>query len=245
MAKALTIVMLLAATAAFAAAHPGLGKGFLGNVAVSGNGTDSGAAAAGNETTGATTIALTHPKFAHHGQTDLSNCQCKDDCQEEKRKVCKSREVAKEVCKEEEEEEDVVECETKCFKADKVISIGKGRRLLSANSAHTLPKIAMAKAVLAHAVLSQQGSVNATGNSTESAGGEKQEICREICKPGKKVTKANKCKKVPEKEYYDCKEEVTSSRCVKKCICGEKTITVGHAPDIHGIAAAILGAHHG
>lgn len=109
-------------------AHPGLGKGFLGNVAVSGNGTaDSGAAAAGNGTTGATTIALTHPKFAKHSEhTDLSNCQCKDDCQEEKRKVCKSREVAKEVCKEEEEEEDVVECETKCFKADKVISIGKG-----------------------------------------------------------------------------------------------------------------------
>lgn len=107
-------------------AHPGLGKGFLGNVAVSsGNGTDSGAAAAGNGT-GAATIALTHPKFGKSAETDLSNCQCKDDCQEEKRKVCKSREVAKEVCKEEEEEEEVVECETKCFKADKVISIGKG-----------------------------------------------------------------------------------------------------------------------
>lgn len=40
----------------------------------------------------------------------------------------KCKEVTKEVevCKDEEGEEDVVVCETKCFKADKVISIGKG-----------------------------------------------------------------------------------------------------------------------
>jgi len=242
MAKALTIFMLLAATAAFAAAHPGLGKGAAGAVSITTVNTTAAPVAAAD--TGAAAIALPlHPKFAkfhqQEAQTDLSNCQCKDDCQETKRKVCKSREVEKEVCKDEEEEEEVVECVTKCFKADKIISVGKGRRLLSANSAMGLPHLA-AKAVLAHAALSQgQGSVNAT----QAAPAQQQEICREMCKPGTKTTKSKKCKKIPEKEYYDCKDEVTASRCVKRCICGEKTITIGKSPDVTAIAAALVGAH--
>jgi len=237
MAKAITVVLLLAATAAFAAAHPGFGKG--GNFAVNMDGNSTAYTGDGNATADASkTITINKG-----GAQDLSNCQCKDDCKVDTRKVCKESPKEVEVCKDEEVEE-VVVCATKCFKADKIISVGKGRRLLSANSAHGLPHI-VAKAVLAHA-LKGQADVNATaGNGTESAGGEKQEICREICKPGKKLTTEKKCKKTPEKEYYDCKDEVTSSRCVKKCICGEKTITIGHAPDIHGIAAAILGAHHG
>jgi hypothetical protein len=40
--------------------------------------------------------------------------------------VCKEQPKEKEVCKDEEVSEEVVVCEKKCFKADKVITIGHG-----------------------------------------------------------------------------------------------------------------------
>lgn len=96
----------------------------------------------------------------------------------------------------------------------------------------------LAKAALIGS-LSHHGDANATAH----AGGQQQEICREICKPQTKKGKEKVCKKEKKTDLVDCKEEVTSQKCVKNCICGEKTITIAHTPDVGAIAAAIVGSH--
>lgn len=97
-------------TASSSTAHPGMGKGF--NMAIN--------TTAVPESNATKTIGF------HHGGQDLSKCDCKEECTDNTRKVCKEKEKKEEVCKEEKGEEDIVVCENKCFKADKVISIGKG-----------------------------------------------------------------------------------------------------------------------
>jgi len=213
MAKALTVILLLAATAAFAAAHPGLGKGGFGNIQISGD-------------ANATADASKQITISKDGGQDLSKCDCKDDCKTETRKVCKEEPKETEVCKDEEVSEEVVVCENKCFKADKVITIGhggKGRRLLSANSLNTVPHMGFGK------------GAGISGNKTEESGAKQQEICREICKPQTKKSTEKKCKKETSVELVDCKDEVVSKRCVKNCACGEKTITISKTPDFGAI----------
>jgi hypothetical protein len=89
---------------------------------------------------------------------------------------------------------------------------------LSANSLNTVPHMGFGK-----------------GAKTEDSGAKQQEICRDICKPQTKKSTEKKCKKEKSVELVDCKEEVVSKRCVKNCVCGEKTITISKTPDFGAI----------
>lgn len=94
---------------------------------------------------------------------------------------------------------------------------------MSANSLNTVPHMGFGK------------GAGISGNKTEESGAKQQEICREICKPQTKKSMEKKCKKEKSVELVDCKEEVVSKRCVKNCVCGEKTITISKTPDFGAI----------
>lgn len=247
MAKALTVVLLLAATAAFAAAHPSMGKGGIINImGGGGNGTAEGTATKvfkGPE--------ITVSQGASEAGGKGSSCKCKTDCQDVEKKACREVEVEKEVCKDEDETIEEVICVQRCFKADKVITIGKGRRLLTANTINTMPHmvqgIAKAAIVGGNSTDSDSGNTTATatkstinlsiphfgkgaaiggsGNGSDagaSGSGDKQqqEVCRDVCKPEQKTVKKKVCKKVKNTERVDCRVISVEPVCSKSCECG-------------------------
>lgn len=52
-------------------------------------------------------------------------CKCTNECTDQTRTKCKVTEVPDKECKTVKKDEDVIDCKTKCYKADKVISINK------------------------------------------------------------------------------------------------------------------------
>lgn len=161
---------------------------------------------------------------------DLSNCTCKEDCKEDKQKFCKVTVVPKEVCEEVEGEEDVIVCDTKCFKADKVVTINVptvdlshlgGRRLLEAAS----------KGPIGLSITKGKSGNGTDVTDAAAKKGNGTEICREICKPDKKPTTKEECKEVEDKKF-DCEEKVVKKTCLTKCKCGDKEVTVKTVPDI-------------